>query len=122
MSLPAALYVHLVANCPAAGGRVYPLTLPQGTTMPALVYQQVSGGRLRSHGGSFGRPRWQIDCWASTYAEARTLAGEVESCLEAYRGAMGGEQVKISFVENEHDAYEPEARLYRVIVDVIVWN
>ena len=48
------------------GNRIHPLVLPRKPTYPALVYQRVSGERVRSLSGPSGRvrPRVQIDAYA----------------------------------------------------------
>jgi len=101
-----------------AGSRVYPLRLPQGATLPAICYMRVDGPSLVSHGGYSGlsHPRYQLDCYASSYLAVEALAEQLRDGLNAQRwGAT-------SFVENELDGEEdPEAGIYRRIVDVVLW-
>lgn len=109
----------------AAGGRIYPNALPQGVTLPACRYFRVSNPKDHTHSGSseLRRPRFQIDCYASTYLAAVTLATQVESNLDGFRGAMGAYEVQASFMEEAgRDDYDPETDRHRVSVDVVIWH
>lgn len=108
-----------------AGGRIYPQQLPQGVTLPACRYFRVSNPKDHSHSGpsTLKRPRFQIDCYASDYLGAVMLAGQVETNLDGYRGAMGSYTVGAAFVEEAgKDDYDPETGRHRVSVDVVIWN
>jgi hypothetical protein len=65
------------------GDRVFPLTLPQGATLPAIVYQRVSPRSTSTHDGAGGvvSPRFQFKCWASTYAAACALRVALKALL-----------------------------------------
>lgn len=106
----------------SAGERVYPRKLKQGAQLPALVYFKVSPGvNYVSNGeSSVKTPRYQVNCWAETYLEARTLAEEVKTLLSGYAGAMGNETVTAAFIENEQDDDDPETEREMVRLDVII--
>lgn len=95
--------------------RVYPMFLPQNPTLPAITYQRVSGERDRSLTGlnSLSHPRIQFDCWAETYAEAKTLGEEVISALNDYPGVV---------FYGDRDLHEPSLGIYRVSIDIAVWH
>lgn len=103
--------------------RVYPIVLPQDSTFPALTYQLISAPRELTHDGPSGVAwnRIQIDCWASTYLEAKQLATTVRRWLNGWRGRVGDEDVQLMQNLNSRDLYEPETRLYRVSQDWGVW-
>lgn len=68
--------------------RIYPNVIPQGTAMPAIAYQQISGtgehdmnGPIRLQSG-----RWQITCYAKTYTEMLTIAHRVRAVMDGYKG------------------------------------
>ena len=55
----------LVANVgvnAVVAGRVYPVVHPQGASLPAIVYQRISGVRVGQHGAVSGlaHPRFQF--------------------------------------------------------------
>lgn len=101
------------------GERMYPQTLPQGATLPAVTYSLISGTTEgdSQDGPGVSRQRYQFDCWATTYSAATTLA-------KALTAAVSGTQRigQASFVDNEVDGYEAETQRFRRIVDVMVWR
>ena len=112
----------LTAGSPAptsAEDRVYATPLPDGTfdDGPAISYQRVSSlPTLSLAGDSFlDRVRIQIDCWASTYLGAKTLANEVRFAMANYSGLK-------SVPDTTLDDYEADTRLYRVSVDFFCWE
>ena len=129
MGIEADLYTHLRDHTGLSAlisGRVYPLTMPQDVTLPAVVYQRVTGPREYSFTGSSGlaHPRFQVSVWAETYASAKDVAEQIKVALGGYNGGMGsgGTLVYGSFIENELDFYEPDTRLYHVPVDFTMWH
>jgi hypothetical protein len=94
--------------------------MPQDGTLPAVTYQQIGAGvRMHAMGqdGQVLRVRMQVNVWGSTYAEARTLAGEVAGRLSRFRGAVGVVQVLDILLDNELDTYESDSNARRVIQD-----
>lgn len=105
--------------------RVFPETLPQATTLPALTYSQVSAVRVRDHTGPAGKSRHRvsINCWASTYAGARALADAVRQNMDGFQGWWRDTFVGSVALVNEFDLFEEEAGvtgIYRVVQDYIV--
>jgi hypothetical protein len=66
----------------SAAGRVYPM-LPQGVTLPAILYQQVTASRQHALDTTVGvtSVTLQVDCMADTDVDAWTLADEVRAIL-----------------------------------------
>jgi len=64
---------------------------------------------------------WQFDAWAATYDGARTVADEVLGALKRQEFTAASVDVLEALLEREHELYEPEARLYRVSMDLTVW-
>jgi len=104
--------------------RMYPARLPQGVTLPAIVYQRVSAMRLNDLSGpsGFARPRVQLDLWASTYSGVKTLARVVRQALDGYSGVVDGFGVADAIIDSELDLYEPGVDDYRVVQDYFVWH
>ena len=89
-----ALQVYLKADADVAAlvsTRVYPALAPQDAALPYITYERVSTQRLMTHDGQNGLigPRIQIDCWASTYGGAKTLADKVRLCMNGHKNAYG---------------------------------
>lgn len=123
MTFPEELRAHLIAAATLAGNRVFPIQREMATALPAITYQQIAGPRVRSHGGdsNLKHPTYQITTFASTYAEAKTLANQIIIALESVRGTWGTISIDASFVEGELDAIAPIESEKSVVIDVIVW-
>lgn len=100
------------------GERMYPVTLPQGATLPAVTYSLISGTTEgdSQDGPGVSRRRYQFDCWAETYSAATVVATALATAVSG-TSRIG----QASFIDNEVDSYEPETQRWRRIVDVMVW-
>ena len=108
------------------GSRAFPMALPENPTLPAVVYQRISGTREQALGGSTGlaRPRFQVIVWATTYAQARAAATQVRLALDGWDGVLGGTggvQASITLL-NEIDAVQTDPEQYGAILDFGVWH
>jgi hypothetical protein len=130
MTLGDGLFAYLSTQL-SVGDRVYPLTLPQGAVLPAVVYQAVGGeGPLHSHsdahdgqapaGSSYQRSRVQLGCWADSARAAEVLAAEVERAVDGFGGTWGAVPIALALVELALDDYRPDVGSFRRIVDVVV--
>ena len=122
MTIEEGLYSYLSTNVGVSAlvsTRIYPGTLPQNWTAPAISFQRISGVRLRRLSGPVGRatPRIQIDCWADSYSGAKALAEAVRSAMDGYAGLMGTTTVGSVVLETDIDFYEPDTNVYRVSMD-----
>lgn len=85
------LRARLIANATVLGlvsTRIYPDRLPQSPTLPALVYNLVSGMDEPHLNGLVGvaHTRVQIDAYATTRIAANALATAVRDALAADTG------------------------------------
>jgi len=92
-----------------AAGRVYPI-LPQDVTFPAIRYQRITASRNHSIDTTVGvtEVTLQVDCFAESYSEAKTLADSVRVILHGYRGAWGTLTARHVSLETENDLYEQD--------------
>ncbi|MGE5553298.1 MAG: tail completion protein gp17 [Betaproteobacteria bacterium] len=126
MNIEAALRMHLVNHSGLAAlvaGRIYPLLLPQSPTLPAVTYQKISSIEEYAQDGSSSlrRVRFQIDCWAGSYASAKAVAAQVKAALIRFCGLLGGAggvQVGGVWLDDETDFYESDPPVFRVSVDI----
>ena len=104
------------------GTRIMPAPLRQESSLPAISYQLISVRDDVLHDGPQGLPdaRIQLDCWADTYAGAKTLAAAIKTAVHAYRGLMGTVNVQRAKVENIVDGFEVNTGRQRVIMDVLL--
>lgn len=124
----------LIARLLADGGvaaiaatRVYPGARPQGSALPALVLNLISGAPVYDDQGEAGlfSARVQIDSWGATYTAAKLLARAVKNCLSGFVGTQGAIAFRNVLVEVERDLRETgsnEAQYeFRTSIDFIVW-
>lgn len=125
-----ALYTRLLGTPGVAtligSARVYPGKLPQNPTFPAVSYVHSSDLRQSTFTGPTALPGalYAVDCWGSTYTDARTLAKAVRLALDGVEGwTAGGTTVQVSIVESQQDIYEADVNVHRVSMDVrLFWN
>ncbi len=95
--------------------RIYPLKMPYEATLPALTIHKISGPR--DHTTGHGTPRYQVSCWAESFALVQTLSEAVIDCLVRYKGVASGNHIKQIVYENSLDAIEDETGLFHVPLD-----
>ena len=114
MFLEEALRTHLISYAPLnaqVGGRIATGYLPNNAPLPALLLSRVSSIPEYSHDGNCGllESRMQIDCFAVTYPEIKTLSANVKKAMRPLERAalvIGGLRLSGAFLENETDLYE----------------
>lgn len=106
-----------------AGGRIYPVNIPQTpANTPLITYQRISTVQDYAHSGptNIEVVRVQFNVIATKYSDAKSMAEDLKTALDGYSGAMGAVNVGVVFKANELDDRDPEADLYRVIIDMII--
>lgn len=98
--------------------RLYPLTMPDASPMPSVVYSVVTMVPA-SHftGYSIAYNRVQIDVYGKTYQSARDAWAAIEAVLRPLSQPELSAQL-----ESERDIYEDDTQLFRVSCDVSVWR
>jgi hypothetical protein len=129
MSLAAGIFDFLSTGL-SVGDRVYPLTLPQDVTLPALTFQVISDIPTLSHDVAQDHPlytgarrsdtRVQFDCYGSTYDDAEALADELHTLAVGYRGFWGAIEVDSVLPDNRLDDRDEAPDVWRVICDLII--
>lgn len=107
--------------------RAYSLVAPQNVTKPYVRFQRIDTPREYSHQGYSGlaHPRFQFSVFAETPESAKAVVDQVRTALQGYVGTMGGSggvTVQAAMVVDERDNYEPDTKLYREDIDVILWH
>lgn len=99
-----------------ADGRVFPNVAPNNVARPYVVYTRVASTpeNTLADGAPVENTRFQIDCFASTYASAVSLSESVKSAMKA--------SSLTNLLLLEQDQFEPDALLHRVILDFSVWH
>ena len=135
--IEAAIRQELVDDTAVAAlavARVYPQMAAQGAALPYLVYSRISTDRPRHLLSAAGitSARVQVDCYASTYSGAKTLADKVRLCLDGLRATTIGSGSSTLFVrhialDSERDGFDnpidgSQLGTHRIIQDFIVWS
>lgn len=102
------------------GAQIYPVILEEGATLPALVYQRISGPRVQSLDGASGLAvlRIAISCYSTLFATVRDLASKVRVRLNGYRGTLSeGTVVGGALLLDERDIFSEPVRIFRTDLD-----
>jgi hypothetical protein len=116
-SVEAAIYAILSGYGPitalvggAKSPRIYPLGIPQGKSVPALVYQQVSSSDEESCDGPLGprTDRVQVTSWDDDPDGARLLAEAVRRAMTTGWAAGNNGTLVVTYCRllDEGDAYD----------------
>ena len=94
--------------------RVSPLIRAQNEALPCVTLSLVSVTPMNHIAGAptLDQNRVQVDSWASSYAEVRSVADACRAALEAAGLVM----------ESEIDGFEADADEYRVTQDFYIWT
>ena len=96
----------------ACAGRVYPLKIPQGTLLPAVVYQRTySSPDYTLQGYSSEGVVLMLNSFALTYGAAKELALAVRSALAA--------APVNAILRNETDLYEENADVFCISAEYL---
>jgi hypothetical protein len=106
----AALGVSLAADV-----AFYPVRMPPGRALPAMVWFKVASSNNEPHSGvSPIDDSWlQISCYGTTYKQARDLRRAVRVALEAQTLASG--EVMVDFTER--DQFVDDTDAYHCILE-----
>jgi hypothetical protein len=113
------------------GTRVFPELASQGSDLPRVTYQRISGGPVNASSGPAGGQagRYQVNCMADSYAEAKELALAVRGSengtndgLSGWSDPTGDPAVSSCLLVNEMDdldmpPVDSEPVVYRVVQD-----
>jgi hypothetical protein len=114
-------FYSVLANCPAitalAGSRIYPLVIPEDSTLPAIDYGIIGGSStptFTTPGTS--RYRVEINCWGHTYGDAVTLRGAVITNLSGYLDV----NMSIQLIQPQ-DFFDHELLQYRAMAEFYIY-
>jgi hypothetical protein len=96
------------------GDRVSPLIRAQDEVLPCVTLSLVAVAPMNHINGAptLDQNRVQLDSWALTYGEARSVADACRAALEAAGLVM----------ESEFDSFEADVDEYRVTQDFYLWT
>lgn len=98
---------------------------PQGSPLPAITLQTVTGDRVQTHDGFQGlrSPRVQLDSLALTYEQSRQV---FEAAIVDLAPGVTSNGIKFDrmFFDGERDFVERvgTTSIFRASIDLIVWH
>jgi len=100
----------------------WPLRMPQGTPLPAGVYQRISDAPTHTHGNVVDlRPRrFQLTVYSNTYDSGLAIARQVVAALAGTRGEWSGWDVSCMLADTAEDIDPDDRGLYRQRVDLML--
>lgn len=128
MDMQSGLRARLLADttvAAATAGRVFWVQRPQATALPAITLQTISDPRPDHLQGfdAARATRVQLDCWASSFDAALTLARAAIATLAAPEN-ISGKQFGPARVDGQRDLGEDVngTFVHRQSVDLLVWH
>lgn len=106
------------------GQQIYPQTLPQNTTFPAISYEVTNDTPNHTMGSEAANPRKPLityNVWAETYKEAKQVSAQLHTALEDKTGGLATRTLQWILFENEYDIYESDTEIHHIVVDFVVW-
>lgn len=102
--------------------RIYYQKLPEFPTLPAIVYNRISGPRSRTHDGdsNLSKPRIQYSIWAESDTSVMALADAFEDEFKSFSGTAGSSTVYATIVENRLSMIDPESKFYHIPIDLMI--
>lgn len=110
------------------GARVYPVSRPQASPLPAIVLTTISSIPVYTDDGESGleQSRVQIDCIGQSYADAKLTSRAVKASLSAFVGSVDGKEFQNILIDGERDFRESgsnvESYPFRTVIDFQVWH
>ena len=110
------------------GTRIYPIIADDEAARPYITYQTISDQSENHATGATetNHCRIQIDLWADTYIESKTLATAVKTALKNWTDGTGDPVISSCHYENGNDLPDApvrgqEAVVNRVSQDYFIW-
>ena len=123
MDMQGALRARLIAANTGAASRVSWVDRPQGSALPAVTLQTISGDRPQTYDGFQGwrETRVQADAWGTSYAQANAIR-EALIAAAAVLETVNGVRFDRTEFENERDGLEQleTGQVYRAGIDLLV--
>lgn len=109
----------LVANA-GVSTRVYPGHLPQTPTLPAVVYNRISGSSELDLGigGGLTESLFQVDSYAATYSEVKNVVAAIVAALESYVGTA----FKVTAIDTQDAPYEDGVNEFRAVTEFRIFH
>jgi len=121
LTIEEAIYHRISTEVTILGGRVYPVTIEQGCTLPAVAYKRISTRRdptLTNQGGCFVSV--QFDIVATDYTSMRQTRDAVRTVFEDIIGqyATGAPYIQRTDIMNEMDGFDTGTEMSLGVLEI----
>ncbi len=108
---------HLLLDATVAGfigTRLFALKRPQGSILPVVTYQVISGQRPQTWTGPAGMQRQhvQFSIWSTEYGQAYQIGQAIILSLDSFEGAL---------FENQRDLMDDDNVFFGRAIDYFFW-
>jgi|WetSurMetagenome_2_1015567.scaffolds.fasta_scaffold00567_25 hypothetical protein len=122
MSLKTALATILedtTALTALVGTRIYSVMLPQGFTLPAVVFRMTADETERILSGHAGKARttFEVSYCAVTDTAAETGGEIIRIALDGYSGTVSSVKIQSVIMTTRSDDYEPDLNIFRRVME-----
>lgn len=99
--------------------RIYYQKLPDNTLFPAISIEKVSSRRLQTLQGYSGLTDafFSINIFSRSGGDSETIAKEVKTVLDGFRGTISGVDVQAVLSDNEINLWEQDTEVYHIVSD-----
>ncbi len=96
--------------------QIFPLTIPEGTTPPAITFSLDSDERepLFDGPGELKQALIDTSSWHTDHAAVHAIADAIETALANYRGTFGTKTAEHIRLARKFELFETDSGLYRV--------
>lgn len=103
--------------------RVFFAEAPQSAPLPFILLTRVNTNFVHSLTGfsELSNARIQIDCYAKTQKEARSVGTAVRQSIDSFRGEESGITINGIIILDSMDGFDDSPDLRRVTQDYHVW-
>ena len=85
--------------------------MPQKVAIPAITYEQLSGARQHTLGGTdnMNPSSFRFTCWSDSYSEAEAVSSAVKGALDNYTGTVNNVTIQASHFDSDFDVIDRRA-------------
>lgn len=99
-------------------GKIFPLIIPENTSLPAIVIERNFTGNYTNDGQNWYDSTLTITILSVTYNEGVTIATLVDNILDNYRSEASGNHIMDCHLESCDEGYQEDAFVQKLIYSV----
>lgn len=101
---------------PLAAGGCWPVVNTAETVAyPYAVFYEISGVPGLISGTDFERKRFQVDCFGTSYGQAKALAKGIKDAVDSTFESS-------AFISQMDGDYDPVSKTYQSLIEFYIWS